>query len=58
MRGEIMQYEITQVISYLVTADSVDEALDKWNKHPKTAVTQWQEDGIELSDEHVELNGY
>jgi hypothetical protein len=53
-----MQYEITQVISYLVTADSVDEALDKWNNHPKTAVTQWQDGDVELSDEHVELNGY
>jgi hypothetical protein len=53
-----MQYEITQVISYLVTADSAEEALHKWNDHPKTGVTQWSEDGIELSDEHVELNGY
>lgn len=51
-----MEYQITQVITYWVTAESQEEAMDKWNNHPKTGVIQWQEDGIELSDEHVEMN--
>lgn len=53
-----MEYQISQVITYWVTADSAEEALHKWNEHPKTAVTEWSENGIQLLDEHVELNGY
>jgi hypothetical protein len=52
-----MEYQITQVITYWVHAESPQDALDKWNDHPKTGVTEWNEDGIELSDEHVEVNG-
>lgn len=55
--GELMEYQISQVITYWVTADSAEEALEKWNEHPKTGVTQWSEDGIELSDEEIEVNG-
>ena len=52
-----MQYEVTQVISYLVTAETPEEALTKWNNHPKTAVIEWQDGDIELIDESVEVNG-
>jgi hypothetical protein len=52
-----MEYQITQVITYWVHAETAQEALDKWNEHPRTGVTQWQDNGIELSDEHVEVNG-
>ena len=52
-----MEYEITQIISYLVTAETPEEALDKWNNNPKTGVIEWEEDGIELVDERVEING-
>ena len=51
-----MEYQITQIITYWVTAESQDEALEKWNAHPKTGVTQWQDNGIELSDESIEVN--
>lgn len=51
-----MEYQITQIITYWVTAESQEEALEKWNDHPKTGVTQWQDNGIELSDESVEVN--
>ena len=52
-----MEYEITQIISYLVTADTPAEALDIWNSHPKTALVDLKDDNIELIDERVELNG-
>lgn len=52
-----MQYEITQIISYLVTAETPDEAVNKWNEHPRTAVVEWQDGDIELIDEQVEVNG-
>jgi len=51
-----MQYEITQVLSYLVTAETPEEAMSKWTDHPKTAIVEWKEDGIELSNEQVEIN--
>ena len=51
-----MEYQITQVITYWVTAESRDEAVDKWNEHPRTGVTAWKDGGIELSDEHIEVN--
>ena len=51
-----MEHQITQVITYWVMADSREEALDKWNSHPKTGVTEWKDGDIELSDEHVEVN--
>ena len=52
-----MQYEVTQIISYLVTADTPEEALSIWNNHPRTGVFQWEDNGIELIDESVEVNG-
>jgi hypothetical protein len=52
-----MQYEVTQVISYLVTAETSDEALLKAANHPKIVVSPWQEDDIELYDERLEING-
>lgn len=51
-----MQYEITQVLSYLVTAETPEEAMAKWADNPKTAIVEWSEDGIELSNEQVEIN--
>ena len=51
-----MEYQITQIITYWVTAESQEEALEKWNAHPNTGVTQWQDGDIELSDESVEVN--
>jgi hypothetical protein len=51
-----MQYEITQVISYLVTAETPEEAMERWTEHPKTVIVEWNEDGIELSNEEVEIN--
>jgi len=52
-----MEYEVTQIISYLVTAETPDEALEKWNADLRTGVVVWQDKGIELLDERVEVNG-
>jgi len=52
-----MQYEITQIISYLVTADSREEATKIWNEHPRTSIIEWEDDNIELIGEEVEING-
>jgi hypothetical protein len=58
MRGEgIMQYEITQIISYLVTAETPEEAMKKWDEHPKTSIIEWEDDNIELIGKEVEING-
>jgi len=51
-----MEYQITQVITYWVKAETKEEALNKWNDHPNTGVIQWQDEEIELSDEHIEEN--
>lgn len=52
-----MQYEITQIIRYLVTAETSGEAVQKWNEHPRTGVVQWEDGDIELFDEEIEVNG-
>jgi hypothetical protein len=52
-----MQYEITQIISYLVKAETPKEAMKKWNEHPRTGVIEWQDGDIEVYDESVEING-
>jgi hypothetical protein len=52
-----MQYEVTQIISYLVTAETPDEALVKAANHPKVGTAPWQDEGIELYDERLEVNG-
>jgi hypothetical protein len=51
-----MQYEITQIISYLVTAETPGEAMKLWNEHPKTSIIEWEDDNIELIGEEVEIN--
>lgn len=51
-----MQYEVTQVISYLVTAETREEALEIWNADPRTGVVEFQTDKIELYNEMVEVN--
>lgn len=53
-----MEYEITQVITYFVEAESRREALKKWDNHPKTRVTEWKDGDIELSDEEIQVNEY
>lgn len=55
-----MQYEVTQIISYLVTAETPDEALEKWNSTPQIAkgvVAGLQLGDVEVLDERVEVNG-
>lgn len=52
-----MQYEITQIISYLVTAETPEEAMKKWDEHPKTSIIEWEDDNIELIGKEVEING-
>jgi hypothetical protein len=52
-----MQYEITQIISYLVTAETPEEALSIWNRIPKTIPASYENHGVELLDERVEING-
>ena len=52
-----MEYEITQIISYLVTAETPDEALDKWDNHPRTGVIEWSDEDVALIDERIEVNG-
>jgi hypothetical protein len=52
-----VQYEVTQIISYLVTAETPEEAMRKWNDNPRTEVIEWQDNDIELYDESVEVNG-
>ena len=52
-----MEYEITQVIRYLVTAETPSEAIDIFNSHPRTGVVEWQDDNIQLFDEEIEVNG-
>jgi hypothetical protein len=51
-----VEYQVSQVLTYWVNADSRAEALQKWNDHPKTGATPWTDGDIELSDEHVEMN--
>ena len=52
-----MEYQITQIITYWVKAESAEEALDKWNNHPRTGVTQWEDGDIHLENEEIEVNG-
>ena len=51
-----MQYEITQIISYLVTADTQQDAIDIFKNHPRTQLMGWKEGDIELYDERIEVN--
>lgn len=51
-----MQYEVTQIISYLVNAETREEALEIWNADPRTGVVEFQSDTIELYNEQIEVN--
>lgn len=50
------EYEITQVITYLVKADSPDDALNTWEDDARCAVVEWQTDKISLVHESIEVN--
>lgn len=50
------EYEVTQVITYLVIADSPSEALEVWNSDPRCGVVEWQSDKIALVEESIEVN--
>ena len=50
------EYEVTQVITYLVLAGSPSEALEVWNSDPRCGVVEWQSDKIALVEESVEVN--
>jgi hypothetical protein len=50
------QYEVTQVITYLVEADSPSDALHVWESDPRCGVVEWQSDKIALVDESIEVN--
>lgn len=53
-----MQYEITQIISYLVTAETPDEALEKWdNSNIKVQAIASGDGEVDLLDDRVEVNG-
>ena len=54
--GVMSQYEITQVITYLVLADSEEEALNIWNEDPRCGAVEWQSDKIALVEESIEVN--
>ena len=51
-----MEYEITQIIRYLVKADTKEEAVEKWNNNPRTGVVEWSDDDITLFDEEIDIN--
>ena len=51
-----MEYQVTQIITYWVKAETPDEALEKWNNHPKTGVVEWTDGDIELYNEEIEVN--
>lgn len=50
------EYEVTQVITYLVIADSPMDALHIWESDPRCGVVQWDSDKIALVDESIEVN--
>jgi hypothetical protein len=50
------EYEVTQVITYLVEASSEEEALEIWNSDPRCGVVEWQSDKIALVEESIEVN--
>jgi len=53
-----MEYEVTQIISYLVTAETPDEAQEKWdNSNIKVDVVAQSDGEVVLFDERVEVNG-
>ena len=53
-----MEYEVTQIISYFVTAETPDEALEKWdNSNIKVDVVAKGDGDVVLSDERIEVNG-
>jgi hypothetical protein len=54
--GVMSEYEVTQVITYLVKADSPSEALEVWNSDPRCGAVEWESDKIALVDESIEVN--
>ena len=50
------EYQVTQVITYLVLADSEEEALNIWNEDPRCGAVEWQSDKIALVEESIEVN--
>ena len=53
---EFSTYQVQQVITYLVVADSEEEALNIWNADPRCGVVEWQSDKIALVEESIEVN--
>jgi hypothetical protein len=51
-----MEYEIRQTITYLVKANSEQEALDLWESDARCGVVEWKSDKISLVDESIEVN--
>jgi hypothetical protein len=50
------KYEVTQVITYLVEAESPSDALHVWESDPRCGVVEWESDKISLVDESIEVN--
>jgi hypothetical protein len=55
-RKKMSQYEVTQVITYMVEADSPADALHVWESDPRCGVVEWTSDKISLVDESIEVN--